>query len=99
MTVYRDPHGVARFPVGILPVLDPETGETLVDDLGRRSFTTSIAYGPSVGKTIALAYLPHGKAEIGRRFDVEYFGDTYPVEVAAVGYAALYDPENVKPRS
>ncbi|RVC11059.1 aminomethyl transferase family protein, partial [Mesorhizobium sp. M7A.F.Ca.AU.001.01.1.1] len=24
---------------------------------------------------------------------------TYPVEVAAVGYKPLYDPENLKPRS
>ena len=62
-------------------------------------FTTSIAYGPSVGKNIALSYLPHAHAEVGRRFDVEYFGETYPVEVAAVGYAALYDPENARPRS
>lgn len=99
MTDNRDARGVARYPVGILPVLDPDTGETLVDDLGRRSFTTSIAYGPSVGRNIALSYLPHGKASVGRRFDVEYFGETYPVEVAAVGYAALYDPENAKPRS
>ena len=95
----RDSRGVARYPVGILPVLDPETGETLVDAVGRRSFTTSIAYGPSVGRNIALSYLPHDKAQIGRRFDVEYFGERFPVEVAAVGYAALYDPENVKPRS
>ena len=99
MTDNRDSRGVARYPVGTLPVLDPDTGETLVDDLGRRSFTTSIAYGPSVGRTIALSYLPHGLAQVGRRLDVEYFGETYPVEVAAVGYEALYDPENAKPRS
>ena len=30
---------------------------------------------------------------------VEYFGEAYPVEVAAVGYKPLYDPENLKPRS
>ena len=99
MTDNRDGRGVARYPVGILPVLDPDTGETLVDALGRRSFTTSIAYGPSVGKTIALAYLPWSHAQQGRRLDVEYFGDRFPVEVAAVGYTALYDPENLKPRS
>ena len=38
-------------------VILPETGETLVDELGRRSFTTSVAYGPTIGKNIALAYL------------------------------------------
>ncbi|WP_185984992.1 GcvT family protein [Aureimonas mangrovi] len=99
MTQNVDSKGVARYPVGILPVMDPKTGETLVDELGRRSFTTSIAYGPSVGKNIALAYLPHGHAEIGKVFEVEYFDERYPVEVAAVGMNALYDPENLKPRS
>ena len=99
MTDNRDSRGVARYPVGILPVQDPDTGETLVDELGRRSFTTSIAYGPSLGKNIALSYLPHAQAQVGRRLSVEYFGERYPVEVAAVGYAALYDPENIKPRS
>lgn len=99
MTQNTDRRGVARYPVGILPVLDPETGETLVDDLGRRSFTTSIAYGPTVGKNIALAYLPDSYAQEGRSLHVEYFGETYPVEVAAIGSKALYDPGNLKPRS
>ncbi|TIO11401.1 MAG: aminomethyl transferase family protein, partial [Mesorhizobium sp.] len=35
----------------------------------------------------------------GRKLTVEYFGETYPVEVAAVGYRPLYDPENLNPRS
>ncbi|MDX7952507.1 FAD-dependent oxidoreductase [Lichenihabitans sp. Uapishka_5] len=99
MTDNRDTRGVARYPVGILPVQDPATGETLVDALGRRSFTTSIAYGPTIGKNIALAYLPHDFAQAGRTLQVEYFGDAFPVEVASVGYKALYDPENAKPRS
>ena len=79
--------------------MDPETGETLVDELGRRSFTTSVAYGPTIGKNIALAYLPWAYCQEGRKLAVEYFGETYPVEVAAVGYKPLYDPENLKPRS
>ena len=99
MTDNVDSRGVARFPVGNLPVMDPETGETLVDALGRRSYTTSIAYGPSIGRNIALAYLPWAYAQKGRELIVQYFGDTYPVEVAAVGYKALYDPENLRPRS
>ena len=94
-----DGKGVARYPVGNLPVLDPETGETLVDEVGRRSFTTSIAFGPSIGRNIALAYLPWAYCQEGRRLAVQYFGETYPVEVAAVGYRALYDSENLKPRS
>ncbi len=99
MTDNVDSKGVRRYPVGILPVQDPVTGETLVDALGRRSYTTSIAFGPSVGKNIALAYLPWSHAQVGRQLAVEYFGETYPVEVTGVGYKPLYDPENLKPRS
>jgi glycine cleavage system aminomethyltransferase T/glycine/D-amino acid oxidase-like deaminating enzyme len=99
MTSNTDKKGVARYPVGIMPVMDPATGETLVDELGRRSFTTSVAYGPTIGKNIALAYLPWAYCQEGRKLIVEYFGETYPVEVAGVGYKPLYDPENLKPRS
>jgi glycine cleavage system aminomethyltransferase T/glycine/D-amino acid oxidase-like deaminating enzyme len=99
MTDNRDRKGIARYPVGAMPVMDPETGETLVDELGRRSFTTSVAYGPTIGRNIALAYLPWAYCQEGRKLQVEYFGETYPVEVAAVGYKPLYDPENLKPRS
>jgi sarcosine dehydrogenase len=99
MTDNVDSKGVARYPVGTLPVMAPQTGETLVDELGRRSYTTSIAFGPSLGTNIALAYLPWSYCQVGRKLNVEYFAETYPVEVAAVGYKALYDPENLKPRS
>ena len=40
-----------------------------------------------------------GVCQEGRKLKVEYFGETYPVEVAGVGYKPLYDPENLKPRS
>ncbi|MFO1207612.1 MAG: FAD-dependent oxidoreductase [Amaricoccus sp.] len=99
MTDNLDAAGVARYPVGTLPVIDPATGETLVDDLGRRSYTTSIAFGPTIGRNIALAYLPWSHCQLGRKLAVQYFAETYPVEVAAVGYRPLYDPENLKPRS
>ena len=99
MTDNTDSKGAARYPVGIMPVMDPETGETLVDDLGRLSYTTSVAYGPSIGKNIALAYLPWSHCQQGRKLIVEYFGETYPVEVAAIGYTPLYDPQNLKPRT
>ncbi|WP_343314649.1 FAD-dependent oxidoreductase [Brucella sp. BE17] len=99
MTDNLDQNGTARYPVGIMPVIDPETGETLVDELGRRSYTSSVAYGPTVGKNIALAYLPWSYCQEGRELSVEYFGETYPVEVVAIGYKPLYDPENLKPRS
>ncbi|MET3660263.1 GcvT family protein [Aquamicrobium ahrensii] len=99
MTENVDANGVARYPVGNMPVIDPATREVLVDELGRRSYTTSVAYGPTIGKNIALAYLPWSYCQEGRKLAVEYFGETYPVEVAAVGYKPLYDPENLKPRS
>jgi glycine cleavage system aminomethyltransferase T/glycine/D-amino acid oxidase-like deaminating enzyme len=99
MTDNVDANGVARYPVGNMPVVDPDSGEVLVDELGRRSYTTSVAYGPTIGRNIALAYLPWSYCQQGSRLAVEYFGETYPVEVAAVGYRPLYDPENLKPRS
>jgi glycine cleavage system aminomethyltransferase T/glycine/D-amino acid oxidase-like deaminating enzyme len=99
MTDNVDSKGVARYPVGIMPVMDPATGETLVDELGRRSYTTSVAYGPTIGKNIALAYLPWSHCQVGRQVTLEYFGETYPAEVASVGYKPLYDPENLKPRT
>ncbi|WP_299813973.1 FAD-dependent oxidoreductase [uncultured Roseibium sp.] len=99
MTENTDADGVKRYPVGAMPVIDPQTGKTLVDSLGRISYTTSVAFGPTIGKNIALAYLPHDYCQVGRKLNVEYFCETYPVEVVAVGYKPLYDPENLKPRS
>ncbi|RFC68077.1 MULTISPECIES: GcvT family protein [Mesorhizobium] len=99
MTENVDSRGVARYPVGSMPVMDPATGETLVDELGRLSFTTSAAYGPTVGKNIALAYIPREYAQEGRKLTVEYFDERFPVEIVAVGYKSIYDPENLKPRS
>jgi len=94
-----DSDGVARYPVGICPIMDPTTGQTLVDDKGRRSYTTSFAYGPTVGKNIALGYLPNAYCKEGTELQIEYFGETYPVIVESVGYKPLYDPENLKPKS
>lgn len=95
----RDAAGVARYPVGQWPILDPDTGEVLVDSEGRRSYNTSAAYGPSVGQMILLGYIPHEYAREGRPLLLEYFGETYPIRIESVGYRALYDPENVRMRS
>jgi len=99
MTDNVDASGVARYPVGRLPVMDPDTGKTLIDELGRRSYTTSIAFGPSIGKNIALAYLPWDYCQEGRKLTVSYMDEIYPVEVYGIGYKPIYDPENLKPRS
>jgi len=99
MTNNMDDDGIARYPVHTCPIIDPDTGEVLVDALGRRSFTTSIAYGPSIGKNIALGYLPHDYAIEGKELAIEYFEKAYPVRVEAVGCKALYDPENALPKT
>ena len=70
-----------------------------MDSLGRRSYLSSIAYGPTLGKNIGLAYLPYEFCQIGREMLMEYFGEQYPMKVEAVGYKPLYDPENLLPRS
>jgi glycine cleavage system aminomethyltransferase T/glycine/D-amino acid oxidase-like deaminating enzyme len=99
MTDNIDARGIARYPVGQWPILDPDTREVLVDALGRRSYITSIAYGPSVGKNIALGYLPKEYAEEGRELVMEYFDEPFPIRVEAVGCKALYDPANELPKT
>jgi len=99
MTDNVDGKGVARYPVGQWPILDPQSGEVPTDSLGRRSYVSSIAFGPSIGKNIALGYLPHGYAQQGRTLAMEYFGESYPLHVEAVGYRALYDPGNERLKS
>ncbi|MEO0618965.1 MAG: FAD-dependent oxidoreductase [Pseudomonadota bacterium] len=99
VTDNRDAEGTPRYMVGTCPIVNPACGQTLVDAKGRRSYTTSIAYGPTIGKNIALGYLPADHAQKGHKLEIEYFGDRFPVEVAAVGYEPLYDPENARPKS
>ena len=94
-----DAKGVARYPVGQWPIVDPETGDVLIDSEGRRSYTTSTNYGPSICKNIALGYLPHEYAQEGRVLAMEYFNERYPIKVESVGSKPLYDPKNEKPRS
>jgi glycine cleavage system aminomethyltransferase T/glycine/D-amino acid oxidase-like deaminating enzyme len=89
--------GVRRYMVGREPVLTRE-GRPLVDANGRRSYVTSAGTGPSIGKHILMAYLPPERAEIGAELSVEYFGERYPVTVAAVGATPLFDPANERIR-
>ncbi|MDX1738522.1 MAG: glycine cleavage T C-terminal barrel domain-containing protein, partial [Alphaproteobacteria bacterium] len=94
-----DKDGVARFMMGNCPIIDPRTGEVLIDSKGRRSYTTSFAYGPSVGKNIALGYLPHDYCEEGRELEIEYINQKYNIVVEAVGMKSLYDPTNARMKS
>ena len=94
-----DSNGIARYPVGNLPLIDPATGEVPIDSKGRRSYLSSIAFGPTVGKNIGLGYLPHDLCEEGREFHTDYLGEQFTLRLAAVGYKPLYDPENKLPKS
>ena len=99
MTSNLDANGVARYPVGSWPIVDPQSGEVLIDSNGRRSYATSVAFGPSIGKNVILAYLPYEYCEVGKKLVMEYFNEPFPIEVEAVGYKPLYDPSNAKPKS
>jgi len=90
--------GVKRFLLGREPVLTPD-GAPIEDPKGRRSYVTSAGSGPSIGKHILMAYLPSEHAEVGRKLAVEYFGERYPVTVAAVGNTPLFDPANARLKS
>ena len=87
-----------RYPLGGEVVLSAE-GEALVDRLGRRSYVTSAAAGPSVGEYLLLSYLPPELARVGQRLSVECMGERYPVEVAVAGNGAVFDPGNERLRS
>ena len=87
--------GERRYPQGREPILTRD-GTQLVDARGRRSYVTSAGAAPSVGKHVLLAYLPPEHAVLGAELAVEYLGERYPVSVAVVGSAPLFDPENAR---
>ncbi len=87
--------GERRYMLGREPVCRPD-GAVLRDRNGRRSFVTTAASGPSVGRHLLMAYLPVEDATVGNRLAVEYIGELYPVTVAAVGATALFDPDNLR---
>jgi len=93
----------ARYPVGISPILDADTGEVLMDSKGRRSYTTSMSYCPSIKQHVAMGYLPKDIAITGKSLSLEYFNENgdgiYPMTVQIVGKGSLFDPENKRVRS
>ena len=91
-----DSRGVVRYPVGMWPLLDKTSGEVLIDSKGRRSYVTSVAFGPTLGKNIALGYLPATHAIEDHIVTMEYFGESFDARVAAVGYRPLLDPKNTR---
>jgi glycine cleavage system aminomethyltransferase T/glycine/D-amino acid oxidase-like deaminating enzyme len=89
--------GTPRYPVGAWPILDPASKEVLVDGKGRRSYSTSTSYCPSIGEHAVMGYLPSERARVGEKLMLEYFdegGDGhYPMTVRIVGGGSLFDPD------
>ena len=85
--------GEKRYMLGKEPILTLEGGP-IVDSHGRRSYVTSAGSAPSIGKHVLMTYLPTDLAVMGAKFQVEYLGEKYPVTVAGVGSAPLFDPTN-----
>ncbi|MEV5409556.1 FAD-dependent oxidoreductase [Thermopolyspora sp. NPDC052614] len=60
---------------------------------GAAGYVTSAAFGHTIGRPIAYAWLPAELSEPGTRVEVEYFGRRVPAEVAA---EPLFDPDMAK---
>ena len=95
--------GETRYPVGISPIIDPDTGKVPVDNKGRRSYTTGMSYCPSIKEFVVMGYLPKDIAKEGKKLSIEYFNEDgdglYPMTVKIVGKGSLYDPKNEKVRT
>lgn len=95
--------GKARYPVGIAPIIDPDTGNVPLDSKGRRSYTTGMSYCPSIKEFVVMGYLPKEIAIEGKKLSIEYFNEDgdglYPITVKIVGKGSLYDPTNEKVRT
>ena len=95
--------GKARYPVGIAPIIDPNTGNVPLDSKGRRSYTTGMSYCPSIKEFVVMGYLPKEIAIEGKKLSIEYFNEDgdglYPITVKIVGKGSLYDPTNEKVRT
>jgi aminomethyltransferase len=83
-------HGTARKRVGLVgldraPVRE---GAAIVDDAGIAiGRVTSGTIGPSVGKPVALAYVPSSHIAPGTRLDAEVRGRRQPMQVAPLPFA------------
>tara|TARA_B110000003_G_scaffold220143_1_gene219967 strand:- start:321 stop:2099 length:1779 start_codon:yes stop_codon:yes gene_type:complete len=92
----------SRYPVGISPIIDPDTGKVPVDSKGRWSYSTSMSFCPSIKKHVVMGYLPTNIAIPGKPMSLEYFNENgdgvYPMTVQIVGKGSIYDPENKKVR-
>ena len=78
--------------LGNEPVLDPESTATGGKIIG---MTTSGAYGHTVGKSLAFAYVQPQYAEAGTKFEIRLLGQNHS---ATVLKDAAYDPDNLRLR-
>jgi len=77
--------GVGRYLRPLLIATDQPLGagaEVLVDEGKRVGHVTSSAFSPSLGQTVALAFVKRDYAEPGRRLKIETQQGTYEAEVA-----------------
>ncbi|HEX4678153.1 MAG TPA: FAD-dependent oxidoreductase [Gaiellaceae bacterium] len=74
----------------------PYTGEPVFDGDEIVAYVMSGGYGPTVGASIAFAYLPTALAHPGTGLAIELLGERVG---ATVVQAPLFDPENAKLRS
>ena len=92
-----------RYPVGISPIIDPASGEVPIDSKGRRSYSTSMSYCPSIKKFVVMGYLPKNIATVGYPLSLEYFNEDgdgiYPMTVQIVGKGSIFDPKNERIRA
>jgi glycine cleavage system aminomethyltransferase T len=93
----------SRYPVGISPIIDAASGEVPIDSKGRRSYSTSMSYCPSIKKFVVMGYLPKNIATTGKSLLLEYFNEDgdgmYPMTVQIVGKGSIFDPSNERVRA
>jgi dimethylglycine oxidase len=70
--------------------------EPVIVDGSAVGYVTSAAFGYSVGRSIAYAWLPAGAATVGTRVAIRYFGEDLPATVTA---EPLFDPGMERLRS
>jgi dimethylglycine dehydrogenase len=89
---------LASLTIELLPDDDlfPRGGEPVYDDGALVSYLRAAHPGHSVGKTIALAYLPAARSEPGRALEVDILEQRRPAQIVD---SPLYDGEGGRMRS
>ncbi|MEM1267373.1 MAG: FAD-dependent oxidoreductase [Pseudomonadota bacterium] len=76
--------------------IDGHGGEAVLQDGAVVGSTASVAFGPTVGKILAFAYIRPDAAAPGTALEVVIHGTPRPARVLG---APAYDPESLKPRA